>query len=411
MFKRNILFTTNINLKPIITQSFTNKNTLKNNFFLNKIHIIKNFSNIYNTDKDKKLSQFFKLPSLQNLKDDQIFDKSEESDISVADTYDHEIDKIDLMNKIIKKKLFEEERKINKFFNGNSDRENIKITEKLVESMRLKKEFRFSEEFKRKEILNEYGNYDKYFDNYKIIREKEPDLEDDGENKWNLKYKELQEKYNNPNSKLDNERIKRKQLNKMIEDLNNYGYEFTFQDYLNFKENFDEPDFHSTNPRDLNEDYIEKVDSKLFVDINDKQIDRDAYIQDVFGKTPIDEDEEEKDRVFEDAQDFDDNIPMFLKDKKPLEPEMVGKGKYKLTDDTPFEDRFGRELAPVNLETEPDETPLEYQVREEFKGGRNLRNKMAELRKDNMEAQQLMDELLEEENKIEEKKNKDNRAR
>jgi hypothetical protein len=410
MFKRNILFTTNINIKPIT--HFTNK--LKINFLLmNKISK-KNFTNIYNTDKDKKLSQFFKLPSIQNLKDDQIFDKSENSDISVADTYDQEIDKIDLMNKIIKKKLFEEERKINKFFNGNSDRENIKITEKLIESMRLKKEFRFSEEFKRKEILNEYGNYDKYFDNYKIIKEKEPDLEDDGENKWNLKYKELQEKYNNPNSKLNNDRIKRKQLNKMINDLNNYGYEFTFQDYLNFKENFEEPDFHSTNPRDLNEDYIEKVDSDLFVDINDKQINIDKNKKDIFGRGAKVNDDEEKEKVYDDAQDYSDNIPMDLKEKKKVVPKFKkgkGRGKEKLTDDTPFTDRFGRVLAPVNLETEAEEPLLEYQVREEFKGGRNLRNKIAEIRKASLENQELMDELLKEENEIEDKRIKDIKAR
>lgn len=405
MFKKNILLS---NLTQINKNITIAGNKLTTNFIFSNT-IKRNFS-IYDSDKDKKLSQFFKLPSLKNLKDDQIFDKSEDSDISVSDTYDQEIDKIDLMNKIIKKKLFEEERKINKFFNGNSDRENIKITQKLVESMRLKKEFRFSEEFKRKEILNEYGNYDKYFDNYKIIKEKEADLEDDGENKWNKKYKELQEKYNNPNSKVDNERIRRKQLNKMIEDLNNYGYDFNFQDYLNFKENFDDKDFHSTNPRDINEDYIDKVDTDLFVDINDKNINKDNYKKKNFGRIPVDDDED-KLEVREGTQDFDDNIPLFLKEKEDTKPDLDRKGRNKADDETPFEDRFGRVLAPVNLETDPEETPLEYGVREEFKSGRNLRNKLAEIKRETLKEKDLLDALEEDVVKEEEKKFKDYRAR
>ena len=100
-----------------------------------------------------------------------------------------------LKKKVIKKKKLESERTINKFFSNLSPMETLKITENLVEKMRLKKEFKFTNEYKEKEIMNEYGNYDKYFQNYKIVKEKEYDSNDDGESVWQMKYNELQEKF------------------------------------------------------------------------------------------------------------------------------------------------------------------------------------------------------------------------
>ena len=179
---------------------------------------------------------------------------------------------------------------------------------------------------------------------------------------------------------------------------------------IDFKENFDDKDFHSTNPRDINEDYIDKVDTDLFVDINDKNINKDNYKKKNFGRIPVDDDED-KLEVREGTQDFDDNIPLFLKEKEDTKPNLDRKGRNKADDETPFEDRFGRVLAPVNLETDPEETPLEYGVREEFKSGRNLRNKLAEIKRETLKEKDLLDALEEDVVKEEEKKFKDYRAR
>lgn len=360
---------------------------IKPNFFsLKNKFTTKNFS-IYNSDKDKKLSQFFKLPSINNLKDDQIFDKSETDNISVLNTYDNEIDKIDLMNKILKKKIFDQERKIKQFFKGNSDRESIKITQNLIERMRLNKEFRFSEDFKKNEILNEYGNYDKYFENYKVIKEKSVDLEDDGENKWEMKYRELQTKYNNPNNRFQNEKMKKKQLNKMIEDLNNYGYEFTFQDYLNFKDSFEEPDYQSTNPRDPDGEPIQDVDDKLFPIINNKKINYSEEKEQIFGRPEKDDGLKEEFRFKEGMQDFTDVKPTFIK------PE-----------DNPLRDRHGEAFHTVNLLTGEGDTPLEYNIRETVKTARNLKNKINEIKKRTMDDAERFDDDLDEEGQKENKR-------
>lgn len=349
--------------KALFQKALLNTNKSIINSIYN-ININAKYFSIYNSDKDKKLSQFFKLPSINNLKEDQIFDKSENPDVSVLNIQDDEIDKVDLMNKILKKKLFEEERKMKVFFKGNTDRENIKITENIIEKLRLNKEFKFSEDYKRKEILNEYGNYDKYFENYKTIVEKKADLSDDGKNKWESKYRELQEKYNNPNSRTKNEKTRRTQLLKMIEDLNNYDDEFTFIDYLNFQEQFDEPDYNSINPRDINENHIENVDVSLLDRINTNKINYQEYKEKLFG-VPEKDDVNEEVREVEESQDFDKNKPYFLEENQ---------------DYNPLRDIEGNPYHTVNLETGPEDAQLEYNVREKVKKARNLKNKMEEIR-------------------------------
>lgn len=361
MFKKNLL-----------QRSFNNSSIGLINNILTKTQI-KSFS-IYNSDKDKKLAQFFKLPSINNLKEDQIFDKSDIPDVSVLDTYDDEIDKVDLMNKVLKKKLYEEERHIKVFFKGNSDRDNIKITENLIEKLRLNKEFKFSEDFKKREVLNEYGNYDKYFENYKVVSEKKPDLEDDGSSKWEQKYRELQEKYNNPNNRTKNEKVKRIQLQKMIEDLNTYGSEFNFQDYLNFKDRFEEPDYNSTNPRDPNQNSIENVDVNLLDRINTNKVNYQAVKEKLF-KAP------EKDE----AAGADDAAegPESQNDKPQI---LNGNQDY-----NPLVDRDGNPYHSVDLVTGAEDTPLEYNVREMVKTARNFKNKIEEIRTMTLEEQEYMD--------------------
>lgn len=367
-------------LKKNFIQRTFNKNPINSiNNILSKT-LYKNFS-IYNSDKDKKLAQFFKLPSIDNLKEDQIFDKADIPDVSVLDTYDDEIDKVDLMNKVLKKKLYEEERHIKVFFKGNSDRDNIKITENLIEKLRLNKEFKFSEDFKKREVLNEYGNYDKYFENYKVVSEKKLDLDDDGSLKWEQKYQELQEKYINPNNRFNNEKVKRIQLKKMIEDLSNYGSEFNFQDYLNFKERFEEPDYNSTNPRDPNQDCLENVDENLFDKINVNKLEQRELKEDIFNtkvKEEAEEDESDEDAPNPDAEEETPNdIPKFL-----IENE----------DYNPLVDRDGNPYHSVDLVTGPEETPLEYNVREMVKTARNIKNKIEEMRLNTLEEQEAWDE-------------------
>ncbi len=360
--------------KKTLCQKLLNNISIgRKNNILSKTHL-KTFS-IYNSDKDKKLAQFFKLPSIDNLKDDQIFDKSDNPDLSVLDTYDDEIDKVDLMNKVIKKKLYEEERHIKVFFKGNSDIDNIKISENLIEKLRLNKEFKFSEDFKKREVLNEYGNYDKYFENYKVVSEKKPDLDDDGSSKWELKYRELQEKYNNPNNKTKNEKVKRIQLQKMIEDLNTYGSEFNFQDYLNFKDRFEEPDYNSTNPRDPNQNNIEKVDINLLDRINNNKINYKEVKETLFKAAHTEEVAEETDEKVG-AQEVNTDKPHFLNQND---------------DYNPLVDRDGKPYHSVELVTGAEDTPLEYNIREMVKKARNFKNKIEEIRTMTLENQEYLD--------------------
>lgn len=367
--------------KTLLQRSFNNKPiNLITNILTKTQH---NSFSIYNSDKDKKLAQFFKMPSIENLKEDQIFDKSDEQDVSVLDTYDEEIDKVDLMNKILKKRLYEEERHIKVFFRGNSDRDNIKITENLIEKLRLNKEFKFSEDFKKREVLNEYGNYDKYFENYKVVSEKKPDLDDDGTSKWEQKYRELQEKYNNPNSRTTNEKVRRVQLQKMIDDLKTYGSEFTFEDYLNFKERFEEPDFNSTNPRDPSQDNIENVDVNLLDRIGNK-INYQEMKEVLFNARQKDEGVEEMDENEEEIV----GEPVENEANKDGTPYIATESE----DYNPLVDRDGNPYHSVNLVTGSDETPLDYNIREMVKKARNVKNKIEEIRNMKIEGEENDDQ-------------------
>jgi hypothetical protein len=111
---------------------------------------MKNYFKKFSTkiiDKEKRLAQFFKLPK-HNIKNEQIYERPE---VSVLETMNEEqIDKLDLLEKIIKKKKQISENKINTFFSNLSDREAVKVSENLLEKLRLKKEFKFDEDFKQK---------------------------------------------------------------------------------------------------------------------------------------------------------------------------------------------------------------------------------------------------------------------
>jgi len=293
MFKKALL------QKVLINKNFTKINTI----FNTKINS-KPFS-IYNSDREKKLSQFFKLPSINNLKEDQIFDKSEIPDVSVLNIQDDEIDKVS----------------------------------------------------------------------------------DDGSNRWESKYRELHEKYNNPNSRVKTEKNRRIQLLKMIEDLNNYDTEFNFIDYLNFQEQFDQPDLRSTNPRDINENHLEDVDVGLLDRINTNKINYRDVKEDLFGVRGKEAEEESKNlNENDDSQNFDNNKPPFLNEK---------------VDYNPIRDKDGNPYHTVNLITGPDEPQLEHNVREAVKTARNIKNKIEEIRAKTVEGEGSENGIEEEDPEIE----------
>ncbi len=98
-------------------------------------------------DKEKKLSQFFKIP--KHDLPQEVYDTDAHS--SPHAFIDEDLDRKDIVEKIIKKKQIESQSKFNKFFaNVSTGGESIKITENLIQRLRLKKEFKFNEDFKQK---------------------------------------------------------------------------------------------------------------------------------------------------------------------------------------------------------------------------------------------------------------------
>jgi hypothetical protein len=209
-------------------------------------------------EKDKKLSQFFKMPKHKIEK--QVFDRDQ---LSVLNTFnDQDYDKIDLLTKVLKQKEAREHSKVNQFFkNVTNNQEQIKITENLVEKMKLNKEFKYTEDYKQKEILNEYGNYDKYFAGFdKKVTEKEYHDDDDGRSTWEQRFSELKEKYTNPFDRESAEEQQKNREKKLMETINTYGDKFTFIDYMKFKAEDEEfVDVQTTNPRT---DFQDKKDNR-----------------------------------------------------------------------------------------------------------------------------------------------------
>lgn len=230
----------------------------------------RNFSTKISSERERKLNQFFKLPKSKLEFDEKVFDRPDEEYSVLNSINDQDADKLDIMDKIIRKKKLDSENSINKFFENSSSAETMKITENLVERMRMNKEFKFTEEFKQKEILNEYGNYDKYFKNYKVTQEKEYGSEDDGENNWEARYQELQEKYKNPGTRKTWEAQKKSLEEKIREDVNTYGADYTFQDYLSEKQRDEQfnknSNLSTTNPRNkLMLDEVKRLDKDLSI--------------------------------------------------------------------------------------------------------------------------------------------------
>jgi hypothetical protein len=169
------------------------------------------------------------------------------------------------MDKIIKRKKLNSQSNVEQFFSNLSTRETLKVSENLIERLRLNKDFRFTDNFKQKEIMNEYGNYDKYFQNFSRVRDRKYDSDDDGESKWEMKYQELNEKFKNKGQVDQTEKNKKSIEEKILDDINTYGEQFSFSDYLTMKrrENYLQ-DRISTNPREDQEEGLDKEMDKMF---------------------------------------------------------------------------------------------------------------------------------------------------
>jgi hypothetical protein len=210
-------------------------------------------------DKEKKINQFFRLPKTKLEFEDKVLDRPDEETSILKSLNEQDIDRLDMMDKIIKKKKLNSQSNIEQFFSNLSTRETLKVSENLVERLRLNKDFRFTDEFKQKEILNEYGNYDKYFENFSRVRDRKYDSDDDGESKWEIKYQELNEKFKNKGEVDRTEHHKQSIEDKILRDINTYGDEFTFSDYLSMKRNEENyKDAISTNPRE-NQEEVDKM--------------------------------------------------------------------------------------------------------------------------------------------------------
>jgi hypothetical protein len=216
-------------------------------------------------DKEKRLNQFFKLPKAKMEFEDKVLDRPDEDTSILKSLEDQNIDKLDMMDKIIKRKKLNSQTNIENFFSNLSTRETIKVSENLVERLRLNKDFRFTDNFKQKEILNEYGNYDKYFENFSSVRDRKYDSDDDGQSRWEMKYQELNEKFKNKGEVKQTEQIKNSIEDKIRQDINTYGDEFTFSDYLTMKKREEHlQDRISTNPREDQEEGADQELDKMF---------------------------------------------------------------------------------------------------------------------------------------------------
>ena len=197
------------------TQRFTRNSLSK--------YCIRFASNSTARDKDKRLSELFRLPK-HDLAHEKIFENEpDEEELSKSILFQYknneELDKHQIVNKEFKKKRLQALNKTEEFFSNLKENETVKLSENIIERLRLKKEIKFDDEYKKRTILNEYGNYDKYFRNYTEKKETKYDSDDDGEMKWHMKFEELEEKYNNPNKLSQIAKKKQYQENAMKEAL------------------------------------------------------------------------------------------------------------------------------------------------------------------------------------------------
>lgn len=216
-------------------------------------------------DREKRLSQFFKLPKTKMEFEDKVLDRPDDQTSILRSLEEQDIDKLDMMDKIIKRKKLNSQTNIGNFFSNMSTRETLKVSENLIERLRLNKDFRFTDDFKQKEIMNEYGNYDKYFENFSRMTDRKYGSDDDGQSRWEMKYQELNEKFKNKGDVDRTEKNKNNIQDKILQDINTYGEQFTFSDYLTMKRKEEHlQDRISTNPRENQEEGADQELDRMF---------------------------------------------------------------------------------------------------------------------------------------------------
>jgi len=138
------------------------KNTKKIN--INIINLLRKYfsSTKYKShNKDKKLNDFFRLPK-HEINQDSMHDPNLEEEVSEkmekisalkaykSEKNEFNIDRQDLINRQLKLQEQAQNSDCNKFFANSTEQETIKLSQNLIQRLRLKKEFSFNQEFKQK---------------------------------------------------------------------------------------------------------------------------------------------------------------------------------------------------------------------------------------------------------------------
>jgi len=122
--------------------------------------LMKRFSTKYQAhNKNKKLNDFFRIPK-HEINDETMADDvsaRNTSKLGVLNEYKNEenIDELDLIRRNLKKSENKAKTQAEKFFSNTTDRETIKISENIIEKLRLKKQIDFNESYKQKYYYNE----------------------------------------------------------------------------------------------------------------------------------------------------------------------------------------------------------------------------------------------------------------
>ena len=281
-------------------------------------------------EKDKRLSELFRLPK-HDLAHEKIFENEpDEDELTKSILYQYknneELDKHQIVNKDFKKKRVQALNKTEEFFTNLKDNETVKLSENIIERLRLKKEIKFDDEYKKRSILSEYGNYDKYFKNYTEKKETKYDSDDDGEMKWHMKFEELEEKYNNPNKLSQKAKKKQYQEDSLKEALESpKATMMTFLHHLANKRE-DNPigdiDFESAypdNPTNYEDEQDHNIMSKQGEGEEEEgegQTDKYGFLHTEEEKKENDEDQSEDE---DDPDDEDEGKAKIIEEKKEVE--------------------------------------------------------------------------------------------
>lgn len=186
--------------------------------------------------RDKKLNEFFKLPKneLSGFHDSEEASTFSEVNKPVEVSCPWEVE--DLINKATTASGLQE------LFAKSTERENLRMSEKLMEKLNLGHNINADEDFKKREVDNEYANYDKYFESYKTYNSSEADYIDEEKRHQAVKdnFDRLSEKSNAQSTAVDRKRLLEAQKKILMKDLNQNKTSLNFLDYLRYKEACDD---------------------------------------------------------------------------------------------------------------------------------------------------------------------------